>query len=704
MCTNTGNYRHYGRDNFCSNVGNEINGSGRLGFCTLQHIGGNSNREELCRSLGGYGPNTYNGNSNDSQMVDSSGNVLFEFDFTSAGSAGTYDSNTCGYSDFDDVQYFGSNGAAGCCNGPCAIIGAGYTCTRQKTLGNPLLCCLRDMACDVQGAGGQNFGAGPDTCFETGSVYNSNTVFNDHAGHGGAPDVQQGKVCTCPASNRDQTSTTLDAGSVDSNGQTLTSYYGNSKSGGVKTAPEQPCYQLMTNFCTGTDLITGQPLRLADGTFDHTWRNNWLNSATIDANCYVQNSQPSQTFHQPCLNYLYKLMYKGTPYQCTANNSTVHGPPSAEGFQLAQQLLSSMLTKYLNEGGSLAVQEDQSGDSQMNALFWKICNDTPGLCKLALDNMCSTVTIDQLVKNISLQPWCGCHLPKSENAVYTDLYQVNPECTPTCNQQGVIPLPSEDGISGKVCSQSSCIIDNVSIQLANSKVGGTGQGISFSQLCSNCGAHGVCNCTLRNLTFVGVNAQIGSINISQQCGGNSQCYREQVSTDGTPSHVPVPCDKNINYNPYASQDIIAARSAVKGTRLKILKIALIFVILIIVLILLWVIFKPKHLSTKDVLMFLKSKPTQQDILRKQNATTAVGSQQIYASPGSTLSNNANYYEPFLDPSLRNRVNLSASNSQFLNNSSILNQSQTSSLDYLNRNGYLDNSFYVDPNSDRQLHT
>jgi hypothetical protein len=636
MCGNTGNYRSPGRDNFCTKIGSQIDGSGRLGFCTLQDVAGNGNRTDLCRSLGGSAGNSYTAGNN-AAMGD-----LYEFDFPNDGAAGWYTSNTCGYNDFHDDHYFGKDGLAGCCNGPCAIAGSGYTCKRQRTMGNPLLCCLRDMNCAVAtggaGAQGSQFNTGPDACFETGAIYSSNDTFNANISNTSVPDVQQGRVCTCPASNRDQTSTTIDV-----TGQNQTSYYGNTVTGGPFPVAEKPCYQVMTDWCTGTDLVTGKPKTLPDGTYDHTWRNYWLSSATVDANCHVQNNNQSQTFETPCLNYMYKLMFKGTPYQCTAKNAN-NGFPSVDGYKLAQQFFSTMLTKYINEGGNLAVREDQVGDSQMNNLIWKICNDTPGLCSSALKNMCSTMTANDLIRNVVLQPWCGCYLPPAEYSIYTDLYQINPECTPICNQEGTIPLPSSDGISGKTCNQSTCIIDNVAIELANAKVGGTGQGINFKQMCSNCGANGICNCTIRNLTFIGVNAAIPSIDVSQSCGGNAQCYKEVPNSNGVPSNIPVPCDKNINYNPYDQIDANNAKKVVSATKYQFLAIIGILLAAILLIVLLWFIFSPKQIYTRDTLMYLRPKPTKKNVQIQKAATAAIGTGRLGGLP-APAARNRNDFNP-----------------------------------------------------------
>jgi hypothetical protein len=649
MCTNTGNYRSPGRDNFCTDIGSEINGSARLGFCAIQDVAGNGYRTDLCRSLGGGQGNGFG------QYDSGMGPNLWEWDFVGAGASGYYTSNTCGYDDFHDGQYFGSNGAAGCCNGPCAIAGAGYTCQRQQTLGNPLLCCLRDMNCGVitggAGAQGQQYDSGPDACFETGAQYTSNDTFD--GSNKAIPDIQIGRMCTCPASNRDQTSRT-----IASSGIGKVSYFDNaSVPGGPHPVPEAPCYQVMTDWCTGVDLITGKPKLLPDGTYDNSWRSYWLSSATVDANCNVQNKPKNQTFKTPCLNYMYKLMYLGTPHQCTAS-STIGGIPSTEGYALAQTYFSAMLTRYINEGGNLAVRENQVGDSEMNGLIWSICNQTPGLCSTALSNMCATMTTKDLIDNIVLQPWCGCHLPAAEYATYSNLYQINTECTPACNQKGTIPLASSDGLTGKTCNQSTCVIDNVAIELANAKVGGTGQGISFNQLCSNCGAHGVCNCTISNLTFVGVNAAIPGIDVSQQCGGSAQCYKQVNNATGVPSSVPVPCDQNINYNPYVSIDQENARAKASASNYQFLAIIGIFAAVVILLVFVWLIFRPRKIYDKDTLMFLRPKPTKRDVQIQKASTAAIGAGHL-TNLGSTQGRSVGETVPHLNESFGHTVSFNS---------------------------------------------
>lgn len=49
----------------------------------------------------------------------------------------------CSYNDCDPYQDFGF----GCCKGCCGIIGGGVLCRRLSFTGDPVLCCLNDMAC-----------------------------------------------------------------------------------------------------------------------------------------------------------------------------------------------------------------------------------------------------------------------------------------------------------------------------------------------------------------------------------------------------------------------------------------------------------------------------------------------------------------------------------------------------------------------------
>ena len=247
---------------------------------------------------------------------------------------------------------------------------------------------------------------------------------------------------------------------------------------------------------------------------------------------------------RPCYNSIYRNLYEGQSMAC--NNPPVpgSGTPSTNGFIYGQNLITKVIERYILEGGDLASTESTETNGQLSNIISNICQTTPGLCTVALNTYCVNVNNETLIRNPNLLKWCGCYMSQENYAKYTNLYGITRECTPTYNMQGVIPIATNDGNSYKICTQNQCIIDDVSINIAKSIVGNSGQGISFSQICNSCtigGNSGTCNCSLTNANFNIINSQTGNLNISQQCSAQSICYSESTDINGNKISNPIPC-------------------------------------------------------------------------------------------------------------------------------------------------------------------
>src|SRR6185312_7558221 len=156
-----------------------------------------------------------------------------------------------------------------------------------------------------------------------------------------------------------------------------------------------------------------------------------------------------------------------------------------------------------------------------------------------LDGMCYPFTRDDLAKDPTLQKLCGCHMatcegtgacpapgvPASPNLrefdwqshkitntnqyPYTN-YSLPFQCDPFCSTGDAITN------QGQVCDQSVCIIDNTTVDLADSRTGN----IEFNQVCS-CESSN-CVCYIANTMFEGSNSTIlGDLDINQNC---TSCY------------------------------------------------------------------------------------------------------------------------------------------------------------------------------------
>ena len=342
----------------------------------------------------------------------------------------------------------------------------------------------------------------------------------------------------------------------------------------------------MKDWCVG---------KLSDGTQEplSTWVQKWIGQYTT----VNEDGTPGETFDRPCYRAIYRNLYddptKSSNPGCLATPGV--GATTSVGFQYAQDLILAMITQYDNQGGRLQASESEESNTQLNPMIWDICSKTPGLCQEALYKYCATTTVNNLTQNVSALPWCGCYMPPEQYAKYTDVYEINRECTPTCNRKGVIQLPSDSGISTKICNQSTCVIDNVSIQLAQSTVGSSGQGIDFSQICSSCAGTGssnqiggACSCTIAGTTITAINSTIGNLSISQQCGSSAACYAETKNPDGTVTSNQIPCTGppgGGGPNPYddiAKQEEANRKSARASQTFRIFAIIAVAIIIVII--------------------------------------------------------------------------------------------------------------------------
>jgi len=332
------------------------------------------------------------------------------------------------------------------------------------------------------------------------------------------------------------------------------------------------CLNQLKNFC-----IFDDPTRGKIGT-------KWAGNVPITDN-YIINS--------PCAKLFFSTLYSQSPsndlstelgkecypdFTQYLSEDSINPPPnSIENFRNAQELLTTAVTNYLKGGGDLASSRGTSDSNyEFNQLIFKICSKYPNMCQPFLPEYCSKYTLDDLAKNPNLVQFCGCYLSESANSLYTDTFQINPECTPTCNLPGVIPLPKSSSVfEPKICQQSICVLNNINLDFVNSKVGG--QGLTLGNFCSTC-TNSTCSCILENLTFTAVDSTFTNLNISQQCG-STQCYSNKIQADGTITKVNVACESGST----------AASSNIKKeeTSAAIWQVLIIVLILAIVIFLLW---------------------------------------------------------------------------------------------------------------------
>lgn len=203
---------------------------------------------------------------------------------------------------------------------------------------------------------------------------------------------------------------------------------------------------------------------------------------------------------------------------------------------------------YLSQGGpgphetlTNIIQNKLTGTYDSNNPFIKYaieyCSIMPGACDSTLQNYCYTETRDAMATDNNLRNLCGCFMKPDEDHYPFLSKQVPVSCDPVCDvavvQQGI--TDQHGNWTANKCTETVCIIDNVSIEIVNSS-GGT---ITFEQLCGNCQGNACSQCYIDNVSINEINSIIqGGITLDQVCG---TCY----GPGNTPENpVTIPCSGN----------------------------------------------------------------------------------------------------------------------------------------------------------------
>lgn len=458
----------------------------------------------------------------------------------------------------------------GCCNGCCGVTGLGVVCQRQDFTGDPLTCCMKDLECNG-GIDDISLKTNPPACFS-----------DDNKQH------------TCSPCYRSVTSTgdTIYDVTTDSNGVVTSTTT-------CAQAGNNGCSDILLNYCTGGDIPPDTDPSAAIQILAERWYDAALN-------------KPG-----PCTNVLERQLFQNLPSKCLAvgmlpfstscrpkyfaNPTTVvdgittgAGTPvtalSAAGVQWAQTMFPQLIAKYNSLGFSLGAVPGSIGYNPFQDYLYSLCCQVPVMCQSTLDNTCSIYSARQLSVNPDATNWCGCYLPATEYQKYVDAYQINKECTPTCNRTTTIPLVN-GGNAPILCNQSICVIDDVTINLNNTTVNG---GINISQLCGNCGgtfgSQSNCECIVQNTTIDGAQSNLGNIDLLNVCT-NTTCTVTNPGYPDLPATLQVPCDQASDPNSvYAqAQAALLAEQAAQNKQTIIIYLVIIGVFLILMVFLYFLI-------------------------------------------------------------------------------------------------------------------
>lgn len=346
------------------------------------------------------------------------------------------------------------------------------------------------------------------------------------------------------------------------------------------------CQDLLINFCIGSDLNLATDMNIL--------KDRWINPNQSNPNVSIPTCQyfmNRMLFTNPNTPGL----FSGTPINPSLFNNK-------NGFIGANNLITKLFNSYSQAGyqiGSIPGFSTYDNANFQSDVLFPICSTIPGLCSDSLTSICGSQTTDTLITQPSLVPWCGCYMNNIEYQQYQNDFQINKECTPMCSRQGNLPLSNTSGYGVKLCQQSVCIIDDVTLSLESSQIGGN---INFSQFCGACSGQtnivgsstslgsssntsvSTCQCILNGLNIDVVNSTIGgNINIQNICGPSTTCYQNDTS-NGSSTLIQVPCDAGPNYNPNNDPNNIAKQKKAQEEHNKLVYTIIFFIILFIIII------------------------------------------------------------------------------------------------------------------------
>lgn len=335
-----------------------------------------------------------------------------------------------------------------------------------------------------------------------------------------------------------------------------------------RTVRSGECRHSLAEYCSGAN----------------TTGNEWLDRWTTGPCLTIFRKNLYSTTDRPC--------YTGPDVPISPNDPcpsvTRTEPINSQGFIWGRDVIESVLIRYTNSGFVLGSLPGQTTYHPFqDVIFKQVCCAYPEICQTALKKQCSNYTSQRLTLNPGIANWCGCQLPPGENQRYTDRYQINPACTPTCNRLGVIPLAGTDGPVR--CDQNICLIDDITIDLSRTQAGG----ISINQLCGNCQKGGSCSCIIENNSIIAANSSIGGgIQLNQDCKA-ATCTRTNPTDQKDSSTITVNCDAAADYNPWEERQREIEQARTRQIVRNLLIIGAIIVAVVIIIAILYWILKPK---------------------------------------------------------------------------------------------------------------
>ena len=595
---------------------------------------------QYCNRIGGSNPS---GNSQSSGGENP--NTDPEWGFSSQGGYAS-----CTYGDgtpSGSWATFGQEGGNDCSKAcGCNIEGSTLSCKRVANLGDPLSCCLRDFQCNGASSSTSKF------CFSDDG--NSSTCAKDFRATDTPPcqflttQLCLGNIPNAFASGQtgiiDDFTVLWVNQNPDSNSPTIPWQ--------VNGLPSGSTYRTIADI---SDPRQCQYYK------DGTLVTNSCDNSTYTANNLGVSALTTPTPYQfgqlpPCQQLFWRTLYGNQPtfqnnywrtegsLEDVGPNTSIQpqvaacapqpfdGTASAGGIAAARTMLEAAVQKFEQQGGNFTASVSTLKDEPFTSWVFSVCAQNPILCKdLLINKICNTVTKEDIKFNPFALQWCGCYMSDSNYSDY-DKLAISKPCTPYCNNPDVIPLVDDLG-NIQYCNQSLCVIDNVTLTLAQSKVGSNG--ITMNNICTSCStgygnnvnsnvnsnsvsdsggggtsttytqtninttATSSCQCIIDNFNLTTIGAAInGGINISNSCNGNAKCFNTQ-KIDGVNQRIEVDCHTgSLSANNVAAQ--AEARLIKKAGDTSNYLVIFIFILCVLVILFFYVLLSPPKLAEKDI--------------------------------------------------------------------------------------------------------
>jgi len=217
---------------------------------------------------------------------------------------------------------------------------------------------------------------------------------------------------------------------------------------------------------------------------------------------------------------------------CQSYLNQLASTPDPTKTNAATAIVLQMLTSYQQALTTNTLKPDPNDPRVLFFVSW--CQKYPGLCDSVLGQACANLTAGDLINDTTtnLTKLCGCFLPPQQ---YTLPGIIPTECQTMCSNNANIggvqnslrqtnPATGTTAVSPAVCRQSTCAINDVTLNFINNQTGN----ININQTCGGCPPGTACTCIIDNNNVNLIGGKNSGVVLSQDC---SNCVLNGIPVD-----------------------------------------------------------------------------------------------------------------------------------------------------------------------------